>query len=517
MTAQLDLRELAVDRRQPASSARRKKRVFSRYVIPAGVVLGFLAMLAWAVRDWLLPAAPVTVVPVVVTRAEVHQAGTPLFQAAGWVEPRPTPVVVSALAEGVIEELLVVAGQEVQKGEPVARLIEIDAQLALKRAEADLALRRAERSSAQAELEAARLRHEHPVHLDAALAEAQSLLAKAEGDFAQVPFLIQGAEARADFARQELERSRAATGIVTGSEVQQARSNYDSALAEFKELQERQPRIERQIAALRRRSAALERQRELLIDESRQLAAAQAQLEAAQARETQVELAIEVAWLQLGRMTVRAPVAGRVLDVVARPGTRVMGLAPASAPDSTTVVTLYDPQMLQIRADVRLEDVPLVTPGQPVEIETASSKEPIRGQVLYATSSASIQKNTLEVKVAIHDPPATIRPEMLVAATFIAPEQPGRESGESERERLLVPRQLVERSDAGHRVWVAGADGIARRKTIRLGRAGTDELVEVLEGLAPTDKLIVGGREGLSDGDRIRISAEDSSIGVASA
>ena len=35
----------------------------------------------------------VKVVPVHVSRAEVQQAGTPLFKAAGWVEPRPTSTI----------------------------------------------------------------------------------------------------------------------------------------------------------------------------------------------------------------------------------------------------------------------------------------------------------------------------------------------------------------------------------------------------------------------------------------
>jgi multidrug efflux pump subunit AcrA (membrane-fusion protein) len=151
------------------------------------VLVGFATMLGWAARDRFLPAKPVTVLPVVVTRADVQQSGAPLFQAPGWIEPRPTAVLVSALAEGVIEELLVIEGQEVRVGEPVARLIDVDTRLALDQARADLALRRAELSSARAELNAARQHLEHPVHLEAALAEAESLLAKTETELARIP------------------------------------------------------------------------------------------------------------------------------------------------------------------------------------------------------------------------------------------------------------------------------------------------------------------------------------------
>lgn len=513
---ELDLRALALDRStaNPPQRARRRA-VLSRYVLPGVVIFGFLTMLGWAARDRFVSARPVTVVPVVVTRAEVQRAGTPLFQAAGWIEPRPTPVLVSALAEGVLEELLVVEGQEIEAGQPVARLIDADAKLALEQARAAIALRAAELASAEAEFRAARLRLENPVHLQAVLAEAQSQLAKTETELARLPFLIQAADARMEYARQNLAGKQGAGAALAGRVLQQAQSEYDIALAKRKELDGRTPRLEHEADALRQRRDALARQLTLLIDETRQAAGTEAQVAVADGRKRQAELAVQAAQLRLERMVVRSPTAGRVLSLVARPGSRVMGIEPGGEQKANTVVTLYDPQMLQVRADVRLEDVPLVQPGQPVRIETASAKEPIPGHVLHSTSQADIQKNTLEVKVAITSPPTTIRPEMLVTATFLAPDQPGSESEESEqRERLLVPRQLVESAGDGHAVWVADPSGVARRRRVRLGRAGTDTLVEVVEGLRPTDRLIAGGRERLDDGDRVTITGEDGSLGM---
>jgi hypothetical protein len=171
--------------------------------------------------------------------------------------------------------------------------------------------------------------------------------------------------------------------------------------------------------------------------------------------------------------------------------------------------------MLQVRCDVRLEDVPLVQPGQSVRIETASASGPIEGEVLMVTSSANIQKNTLEVKVAVKNPPPTIRPEMLVQATFLAPEKPGSEAeATEEQQRLLIPRSLVEATADGSFVWIADASGTARHERIKLGNAGTEDLIEVVEGLKATDKLISGGRESLRPNERIRIVGEDSSLGI---
>ncbi len=86
----------------------------------------------------LLPPRDVWVVPVLASQSAVQSEGTPLFQAAGWIEPRPTPIRVAALAPGVVERLLVVEDQQVKAGEPVAELVKQDAQLAYDRAAANL-------------------------------------------------------------------------------------------------------------------------------------------------------------------------------------------------------------------------------------------------------------------------------------------------------------------------------------------------------------------------------------------
>src|SRR4051812_17873635 len=196
MSANVDLRQLAVRREGVAfpPPARRRKHLLTRYVLPGAVLLGLLSVIGWAARDSLLPSKPVTVVPVMTTRAAVQQEGIPLFQAAGWVEPRPTPVLVTALTEGGVEQLLVVEGQQVKSGEPVARLVEADARLTLRDAEATLRLRRAEVASARAALRAAKTNAEQPVQLRAALGEAEATLAQKETEQAALPFQLNVAQ-----------------------------------------------------------------------------------------------------------------------------------------------------------------------------------------------------------------------------------------------------------------------------------------------------------------------------------
>jgi len=144
-------------------------------------------------------------------------------------------------------------------------------------------------------------------------------------------------------------------------------------------------------------------------------------------------------------------------------------------------------------------------------IETAALSEPIAGEVISVTTLADIQKNTLQVKVAVSNPPEVIKPEMLGKVTFLAPPSPvtERDQGDSPL-RLFVLKSLVVSSEGGASVWVADlTENLARRKPVEVGSDATnDGLVEILSGLQPTDKLIVAGRESVSEGSRVRVAGE---------
>ena len=515
----VDLRQLAVERQSPTSgpAIKLRRHWLTRYVLPGAILAGFAALFVWAAQDTLLPAQPVTVTPVTVTRAEVQQDGTPLFQAAGWIEPRPTAVTVSSLAPGVVEELFVVEGQHVKQGEPLAKLIDVDSKLAIQQAEAALRLRDADVQKAEAALTAARTALANPNELQAAIADAESMLAGTKLTIGNLPYLIEAAKSRRQLAYENVDRKARAGDAVAGRVLREAKAELTAATSALAELEARGPTLQAQAAALERKQAALSEQLTLMTEQKRAVAAAEAAIAAARAKRDQAQLTVDAARLNLDRMTVRAPLAGRVLTLDARPGTRLAGMDPASQQSSSAVVSLYDPQSLQVRVDVRLEDVPQVQIGQPCTIETAALGAPVTGEVTWVTTRADIQKNTLQVKVAIKNPPEVLTPEMLGQVTFLAPPQPEAVAGENaDPLRMLIPRSLVASAENGGAVWIIDpVDGTARRRSVQLGRAGTEQLVEVASGIDPTAKLIVGGRERLTEGARIRVTGEDSSMAPA--
>jgi len=520
MSGAVDLRDLAIDRTgADRASVRGKRHVWTRYVFPAALVAGFLLLIAWAGRDYLFPPHPVTVVRVFSTTAEVRQEGAPLFQAAGWIEPRPTPVRVAALAPGVVEQLLVVEDQPVKAGEPIAELVKEDAKLIHERALADARLREAELDEAKSSLKAATVRFEQPVHLEAALAEAEALLAGVETSLANLPFEIRRAEADLKAAKQDYDGKAAARGVVAGVKIDIAKSTFDSSAALVEELRGRRETLQQQRDALGKRRDALETQLELLADETKAKEEADARVKAAAARVEQARVAAAESQLQLDRMTVRSPIDGRVYRLIAEPGSRLgAGMTQMVGYDGSTVVTLYRPDSLQVRVDVRFEDVPHVSLGQPVQINNPALDEPLDGNVLFISSEADIQKNTLQVKVGIADPPPVFKPEMLVDVTFIAP-RPDETADEPAQElKLYVLNQFIHQEDGNRYVWLADRSAaVAVKQPVETGATATNGLVEITDGLTIASWIISSGAEGLEDGGRIRVTSDDDAGSIAPA
>ena len=509
---QVDLRELAIDRKEPVRcDVPPRRHLLTRYVIPGVLVTGFFSLLVWAAWEFIVPPHRVSVAPVFATTSELRQSGTPLFQAAGWIEPRPTPVRVAALATGVVAKLLVVEDQVVKMGEPIALLVEEDARLAHRRTVSEVALRAAELDAAKAVLQAAEVRHEQPVHLDASLGEAEASLAKIDTEVRNLPFLIRRAQAEYEATRKDFNRKLEVKELIASVEIDLAKGRLDSALALLEGLRDREEALKQERAAILLRRDALGTQRELLTSEIREKQVAASKVKVAAARVERARVAVAEAKLRLDRMTVRSPIDGRVFRLVAHPGAR-MGdtMTQMDGHDGRTVVTLYRPEMLQVRVDVRFEDIPRVLPNQPVVIENPALASSLGGTVLFINSEADIQKNTLQVKVAITDPPPVFKPEMLVDVTFMAP-QGEVADGRSRLDevQLFVLPSWIHTDDQGKYVWIADPlRRVAKKKRIQTGAIGTGGLVSVTQGLNSSSRIIVAGTQSLGDGDRIEIHSD---------
>ena len=218
----------------------------------------------------------------------------------------------------------------------------------------------------------------------------------------------------------------------------------------------------------------------------------------AKAALTRAEAARDQARANLSYVEVKSPAAGVVLERFVTPGSWL-------APDNPRVISLYDPNDLQVRVDVRQENAAQVSAGQKVEIFTqAESKRTYHGTVVRIEPLADFKKNTIQAKIRIDDPSRKLHPEMICRVRFLQAEKKAETPGE--RRALTVSAGAVVREDGKTFVFLV-RKGVARRVEVRLGKERAGRF-EIASGLSEGDRVVAAPPPGLADGDAIRERAQ---------
>lgn len=490
--------------------------------VPVLVLLLTAALVVWSAWPVLRPARPIVAVQAIMGApsgvAEGLDLGDqvprgPTVQAAGWVEPEPYSIACTALADGIVESIDVLEGDKVEQGQVVARLIAADAELRFRRAEGALGGAQSDVARAEAELRAATVSWEEPVELDRAIETGRAMLAGSEAELAQLPMRIQSA--RADLTRLEAEFDwmvrTASDGAATELELVAARERAAAQNAEVAFLEASRPVLEARIQQHRSELRAAERGLALRIEDRRRVDSAQSELAAADARFQVAAAERDEAALELERMTIRAPISGTVMRRYKSPGDKVVrGM---DDPYSAHILHLYDPALLQIRVDVPLADVSAVSIGQACEIVVeALPGETLRGEVTRVMHEADVQKNTLEVKVRVVDPPSLVCPEMLARVKFLpgsGGSAPNATPNGSVRASVQVPSETLWSRDGGSHVWMVTQRRAGRGvlRAVPVERLGEREgWVSVVGELQPGALLAVT-QEGLREGQPVVVEA----------
>lgn len=445
----------------------------------------------------------------------IRARATASVQASGWVEAAPYSIACPGLADGVVESVLVLEGDRVERGQVIARLIDADAALGVRRAESRHALAAAALASARAELAAAQTTWDEPFERERSVAVASEALARARVELEQLPHLIAAERALLEQIEAELAGSRAALAGGGAVEIETTvlakRAAAQHATVEATVLREGMLRADVSAREAEHRSAV--RGAALRVEELRALESARAGVAQAEAEVGAAEAERDEARLRLERMEVRAPIAGVVQRRLVGPGMRIM--ASGDDPAGAIVATLYDPEQLQVRVDVPLADAGKIVLGQACEIVLDILPDAtLAGVVTLIGHEANIQKNTLEVKVRIVDPPTLLRPEMLARVKFVA-DPPGGGSAAGgggpqsvdTPEAVLVRPEVLDGQGEVRRVWVVrgrrGDRGVARVESVRV--VGERDGWTLVAGAIRAGDMLVESPGSLADGAMVRV------------
>ena len=229
--------------------------------------------------------------------------------------------------------------------------------------------------------------------------------------------------------------------------------------------------------------------------------------QAALARVDNVKVNVDRRQLDLDRTQVRSPVDGRIQELYAAPGIKRMlnmdGL------ETATIAKVFQPESLQARIDVPLEEAAQLRIGQPVRLRsTLLPNQNFKGQVTRIDGQADIQRNTLQAKVKLLNPDDQLRPEMLCRAEFLSGGQNGGSSAKltpSSRAAIYVPEAVLEGSGRERTVWALGADGErVELRNVVVDLNPREGHLRVLEGLRPGDFVVQNPPSDLEAGERVK-------------
>src|SRR5262245_27061249 len=217
----------------------------------------------------------------------------------------------------------------------------------------------------------------------------------------------------------------------------------------------------------------------------------------------------------LSKTTIYSPMAGTISALNKEEGEIALG----SQFQKDVILTVADLSAMEAQVKIDENDLVAIAAGQPVEIEVdALPNQTLKGVVSEIGSSAvsagagtTEQKTEFEVKIALTDPPSTLRPGMTASADITTKSNPS---------ALSVPLQSVvarpvdqlakkgeKRKDAESK-YKADRDGFvevvfcveqgkAVAKQVKTG-IQSDELIEILDGVKEGDEIVTGSYRAIS-------------------
>ncbi len=211
--------------------------------------------------------------------------------------------------------------------------------------------------------------------------------------------------------------------------------------------------------------------------------------EVARAR-TAVELARaeeQLHRIKLARTTIKAPFSGIVSERLKAPGDIV--------PPHTHILTLIDPSSLNIEIYVSELLLPDLKVGDTAEIHIDALRDQrLLGRVSRVHPTIDPDNRQGIVEVALQPVPEGALPGQLARVTFSNQKAIG----------LMIPFASLRHDSQGPHVYRAQDDSIAKRVGVRTGIHLGDK-IEILDGLAEGDEVIVSGLLNMRDGKSIRI------------
>lgn len=157
------------------------------------------------------------------------------------------------------------------------------------------------------------------------------------------------------------------------------------------------------------------------------------------------------------------------------------------------VLRIVDPTQVQIAMTVSIQDLVQIQPGQQATVVSANGVEP--ATVALRPTPSDPNAATQEIRLAFASP-TTLALDTPVQVEILIAERAGVVA--------LPASAIVKDADGTPFVMVAGVDGSAHRREIRVGLTARDR-IEIVTGVTPGDRVIVKDPAQVPEGTALAI------------
>lgn len=202
---------------------------------------------------------------------------------------------------------------------------------------------------------------------------------------------------------------------------------------------------------------------------------------------------LEALQARLARTTIRAPIRGVLNDRFVEVGTMVQ--------PGTVVARVVQADTIRIMAGVPERYAPSVSVGSGASVSLdVLPGEVFAGSMTYVGAVVDPDARTFPVELRLPNRRGLIKPGMVADVSVTQGEL---------ADAIVVPRQALVSMEDGQVVFVveeAGGGIVAAARRVEVAASQGNDVV-IGSGLAPGDRLVVVGQQGLTDGDRVRVVA----------
>jgi HlyD family secretion protein len=255
----------------------------------------------------------------------------------------------------------------------------------------------------------------------------------------------------------------------------------------------------------------------------------EARHKAATEQVAQAQAALKQSRDDLSKTTIYAPMSGTVSELNKEQGEIALG----SQFQADVIMVIADLSVMEAQVNVDENDIVSIHRSETAEIQAdALIAQPLHGAVSDISSSANVsaagssqQKTEFEIKIAITDPPKTLRPGMTATADIVTNTNPKALSVPIQSVALRTVDQLLKkgekRKDAEARfkpdkdgfveVVFVVENGHAVAHQVKTG-IQSDERIEILDGLKEGEDVVSGSYRAISkdldNGALVRVNNE---------